>query len=287
MALQREISNALSFATSKGYQVHPDAFAMLKGLDTDLLKLIQEIIKIKIKYKENSLILVEDIRNLISIDEKVSNIHVQQSSDGSFYNDSNSMIMAAVDFSSSNQSLSYKVISDPTPYINTGEGVKGYTSLFRSRFDKSLRILGQRPSSKRITKISSIKHTRGSSAHMEKLRNYTSTTNSSIIAGLLMSKRSTKNGIEMLIDDDSGMLNAFAITEEVKKQTSMLTLDQMVMLELDNSKRTQSFVIKNITSPDIPEHLPNRSKSGSYAVLISDLHVGSKYFMETEFIRFL
>lgn len=287
MALQREISNALSFATSKGYQVHPDAFAMLKGLDTDILKLIQEIIKIKIKYKENSLILVEDIRNLISIDEKVSNIHVQQSSDGSFYNDSNSMIMAAVDFSSSNQSLSYKVISDPTPYINTGEGVKGYTSLFRSRFDKSLRILAQRPSSKRITKISSIKHTRGSSAHMEKLRNYTSTTNSSIIAGLLMSKRSTKNGIEMLIDDDSGMLNAFAITEEVKKQTSMLTLDQMVMLELDNSKRTQSFVIKNITSPDIPEHLPNRSKSGSYAVLISDLHVGSKYFMETEFIRFL
>ena len=287
MALQREISNALSFATSKGYQVHPDAFAMLKGLDTDILKLIQEIIKIKIKYKENSLILVEDIRNLISIEEKVSNIHVQQSSDASFYNDSNSMIMAAVDFSSSNQSLSYKVISDPTPYINTGEGVKGYTSLFRSRFDKSLRILAQRPSSKRITKISSIKHTRGSNAHMEKLRNYTSTTNSSIIAGLLMSKRSTKNGIEMLIDDDSGMLNAFAITEEVKKQTSMLTLDQMVMLELDNSKRTQSFVIKNITSPDIPEHLPNRSKSGSYAVLISDLHVGSKYFMETEFIRFL
>ena len=37
LALQREISNALSFATSKGYQVHPDAFAMLKGLDTDIL----------------------------------------------------------------------------------------------------------------------------------------------------------------------------------------------------------------------------------------------------------
>ena len=49
-----------------------------------------------------------------------------------------------------------------------------------------------------------------------------------------MSKRSKKNGIEMVIDDDSGMLNAFAISEEVKKQASMLALDQMVMLEFDN-----------------------------------------------------
>src|SRR5918912_1004525 len=47
------------------------------------------------------------------------------------------------------------------------------------------------------------------------------------------------------------------------------------------------MVIKSITAPDIPDHLPNRSKSESYAVLISDLHVGSKYFMQTEFLRFL
>jgi DNA polymerase II small subunit len=39
--------------------------------------------------------------------------------------------------------------------------------------------------------------------------------------------------------------------------------------------------------PDIPDHLPNKSKSEAYAVLISDLHVGSKYFMKREFLRFL
>jgi DNA polymerase II small subunit len=70
-----------------------------------------------------------------------------------------------------------------------------------------------------------------------------------------------------------------------------LTLDQMVMLEIEdnnnNSKSTQGFTIKNLASPDIPDHLPNRSKAEYYAVLISDLHVGSKYFMETEFMRFL
>jgi DNA polymerase II small subunit len=47
------------------------------------------------------------------------------------------------------------------------------------------------------------------------------------------------------------------------------------------------LAIKSVISPDIPDHLPNRSKSEAYAVLISDLHVGSKYFMEQEFLRFL
>jgi DNA polymerase II small subunit len=65
----------------------------------------------------------------------------------------------------------------------------------------------------------------------------------------------------------------------------------MVMLEVENisnkKKRLQGFVIKDIISPDIPDHLPARSKIESYAVLISDIHVGSKNFMEAEFIRFL
>ena len=50
------------------------------------------------------------------------------------------------------------MILDPTPGINSGEGVRGYTALFRSRFEKSLRILALRPDSKRITKITSLKH---------------------------------------------------------------------------------------------------------------------------------
>ncbi len=36
------------------------------------------------------------------------------------------------------------------------EGVEGYTSLFRSRFEKSLRILSLRQDSKRIKKIESL-----------------------------------------------------------------------------------------------------------------------------------
>jgi DNA polymerase II small subunit len=283
VSIQREIFNALSFAISKGYQIHPDAFAMLKGLDIDTLKVVQDIVKIKIKHKQNSSIVVEDIKNLINTEGKTTDVN-------SFSNTILSVTTTITDVNHTTSGYSHRVIFDPTSNINSGEGVKGYTALFRSRFEKLLRIIALRPDSKRITKITSLKH-KSNNAKLRKRydMNGDANTNSSVIVGLLMSKRSKKNGLEMVIDDYSGILSVLAVTEDLKKQASMLTLDQMIMLEVDNinKKGTQGFVVRNLVSPDIPDHLPNRSKSESYAVLISDLHVGSKYFLEEEFLRFL
>lgn len=275
--------------------MHPDAFAMLKGLDNDVVKIVQDIIKMKIKQNENSLIKVDDIRNHINPEEdKVDIIDFEDSGkiDDTKINRLSTTTTAVIEYSSSFEQNSHKIILDPTPNINTGEGVEGYAALFRSRFEKSHRILALRPESKRIIQIASVKH---NTNNAKAAKSYSSRTEgnfvrnpSSVVAGLLMSKRSKKNGIELVIDDYSGTLSALAVTEELKKLAMTLTLDQMVMLEIDNNnKSTQGFTIKNLASPDIPDHLPNRSKAEYYAVLISDLHVGSKYFMETEFMRFL
>jgi DNA polymerase II small subunit len=276
LALQREISNAISYATSKGYQMHPDAFAMLKGLDNDVVKIVQDIIKMKIKQNENSLIKVDDIRNHINPEEdKVDVIDFEDIGkiDDTKINRLTTTTAAVIEYSSSFEQNSHKIILDPTPNINTGEGVEGYAALFRSRFEKSHRILALRPESKRIIQIASVKH---NTNNAKAAKSYSGRTEgnfvrnpSSVVAGLLMSKRSKKNGIELIIDDYSGTLSALAVTEELKKLAMTLTLDQMVMLEIDNNNNT------------------NRSKAEYYAVLISDLHVGSKYFMETEFMRFL
>ena len=289
--LNKEISNVLSFLTSNGYRMHPDAFAMLKGLDTDILRIVQDIIKIKSKQKQSSTIIIDDIKRLINPESKVTTEDSRSSN-----------IDTSIDNSElEKQQHNYKVILDASINVNTGEGVEGYTALFRSRYEKSLRILSLRPESKRITKITSIKqkiHPNNnnnnnnikSDKSNDRMGNFVSNS-TSIVSGLLMSKRGKKNGVEIVIDDFSGSLNALATTDELKKQASMLTLDQMVMLEVENisnkKKRLQGFVIKDIISPDIPDHLPARSKIESYAVLISDIHVGSKNFMETEFIRFL
>lgn len=231
---------------------------MLKGLDVDVLKIIQEIIKIK-KPTKNAVIVVEDIKTLI--EPKKQDGPVEQTC---------------------------TVLSDPTPKVTTAEGVDGYTALFRSRFEKTMRILAQRPDSKRISKVSAVKQRVRMGKQIERgEKSLHGAGNSIIIAGLLMSKRTKKNDVELSVDDYTGILTATSSLEDVKKQVSTLTLDQMAMLELENGKGRPGLTIKSVMVPDIPDHLPNKSKSEAYAVLISDLHVGSKYFMKNEFLRFL
>jgi DNA polymerase II small subunit len=231
---------------------------MLKGLDVDVLKIIQEIIKIK-KPMKNAVIVVDDIKSLIEPKKQEGPIEQKCT-----------------------------VLIDPTPKVTTAEGVEGYTALFRSRFEKTMRILAQRPDSKRISKVSAVKQRVRMGKQIERgEKSLHGAASSIIVAGLLMSKRTKKNDVELAIDDHTGILTAISTVEDVKKQASTLALDQMVMLELENGKGRPGLTIKSIMMPDIPDHLPNKSKSEAYAVLISDLHVGSKYFMEREFLRFL
>ena len=87
-----------------------------------------------------------------------------------------------------------------------------------------------------------------------------------VVAGLVMSRQFKRHGLEIVIDDFSGDLHAIGTTEDIKKQGSLITTDQMVMLKLENGGKSQSLVIKNIISPDIPDRLPNRAKSESYMI---------------------
>ena len=238
---------------------------MLKGLDDDILRIVQEIVKNKKNGSKNSVILVEDIKGLLnparSVEQDLPSEQV------------------------------CNVVIDPTPKVTTGEGVEGYAALFRSRFEKTMRILSQRPDSKRISKVAVVKQQQkggsGGNGKGKGERSLDGAGSTTIVAGLLMSRRSKKNGLELAIDDYTGTLSVMATTDDAKKQAAGLALDQMVMLELESGKGIPGFSVKSIISPDIPDHLPGRSKSESYAVLISDMHVGSKYFMQAEFMRFL
>lgn len=235
---------------------------MLRGLDNDILKIVQDIVKAK-KNTANSVISVEDIKGLLCpskpSDQEDPATHT------------------------------CNILLDPTPKVTTGEGVEGYAALFRSRYEKTMKILSQRPDSKRISRVTSVKSARnGPRPQQDRGERNLNGNSTAIVAGLLMSRRSKKNGIELAIDDYSGTLEVTAVTEDAKKQVLALALDQMVMLELEVAgKGVVGPTVKGIMTPDIPDHLSGRSKSESYAVLISDMHVGSKYFMEAQFLRFI
>jgi len=296
LSFQKEISNALSYITAQGYQIHPEAFNILKKLDSNIMEIIQKVVKFKKSHNDTNIILIEDIGNFctIEISNELDNL---TTSDSKFQDNTIETINEIQEYKiistqkittdKSNYRESFKIIYDSADYIDPEEGINGYISLFKSRFHQSLKILSTRPESKRINKISSIKRKikqkNNNNNYLE--NNISLNGNTSIIAGLVMSKRSKKNNIELAIDDLTGIINTIALNEETIKLVSKLTLDQMVMLEIEN--KGINYVIKNVVSPDIPDHIPNKGKTDEYVVLISDLHIGSKYFKENEFIKFL
>ena len=265
------VSIALIYAINKGYQVHPDAFAFLKSLDCDVEKIIKTIVDAKNKFKKKSPILIDDIKSVISRDLN----HMDEP--------------VITNTNSESTGESYKIIFDPTYKINS-ENKKDFFKLFDSRYKKTLKILSIRSESRQIRKIKQIKDLRNKSrfSTLSNENERGKLADSVFVAGLIMFKRNRKNDVELVIDDTTGSLPVVCRTRELINEASTLVLDQMLMLEISLSKKNSNdFVIKDIMFPDIPEHVSSKSGSESYVALISDLHVGSKYFMEKEFNDFL
>jgi len=182
----------------------------------------------------------------------------------------------------------FKIVYDTNDKINSSEGVEGYTSLFRSRYEKSLRILSLRQDSKRVKKIETIKQLFNQSNINYKSLSKEEANNPVVIAaGLVMEKDIKNNNYDITIDDQTGLLTATTFDEDLKKQISMLAVDQMVMIEFEINSKRRKNTIKNLFSLDVPDRIPNRSKTEVFSILISDLHIGSKFFMEKEFQSFL
>jgi len=267
------VSVALIYAINRGYQVHPDAFAFLKSLDCDVEKIIKTIVEAKNKFKMKSPILIDDIKNAIS--PAVNHINKPE--------------IANTNKTTETDDDGYKIIFDPTNMINSEEK-KNFFKIFESRYKKTLKILSSRPESRQLRKIKNIKEFRNKSRFnsLDKENGGPRIIDSVFVAGLIMLKKNRMNDVELVIDDTTGSIPAVCRTRDLISEASTLVLDQMLMLEISPSKRNSNdFIVKDIIFPDIPEHVPSKSGTESYVALISDLHVGSKYFMEKEFKDFV
>src|SRR5437867_47203 len=164
------------------------------------------------------------------------------------------------------------ILFDPTKKVTSAEGIDGFTRLFSDRYSKLLKIMMVRSQSKKLTPIANV--TDG------KLGDET------FISGLLMDRKIDRDVTKLVIDDPTGSIEVLVFNKELQEVANSLLMDQFLMAYIASGKNG-GFVTKELLVPDIPEHIANRSKTETYAVLISDLHVGSKYFMEKEFSEFV
>ena len=165
-----------------------------------------------------------------------------------------------------------KVLSEPSNKITSGEGVKGYNALFSSRFNKLKRIISDRPESKMLKSAAAVK-----TVTIE---------DDMYVCGLVTTRDSERNITKLVLEDPSGSFEGIIFDDELQKTASTLLIDQFVMARISLGKNS-GYIIKDLILPDIPEQAKNKSESEAYAVFLSDLHIGSKYFMEDEFSEFV
>jgi len=165
-----------------------------------------------------------------------------------------------------------KVLFDPTTKITTGEGVKGYNALFSSRFNKLKKIISDRPESRKLKSIKFVKTVK--------------TEDDMYVCGLVTSKNVERNITKLVLEDPSGSFEGIVFDEKLQKTVGTLLTDQFVMVRISLGKNL-GFVIKDLILPGIPDQPINKSETEAYVVFLSDLHIGSKYFMEEEFSEFV
>ena len=165
-----------------------------------------------------------------------------------------------------------EVLSDPTLSIAPAEGADGYGRLFRDRYLRLFSIIRERLDTKTSATVSATRNL----APGKKVK----------VAGLLAERSSRRGNVELRVDDPTGTLKVVCQDKIVEKAALEAPLDSMVVVEVSKGKSGQAFT-DSVVLPDVPGRRVVSTSHRAYAVLLSDLHIGSRMFLADDFHRFL
>lgn len=245
--VKSDVIQALNYAFRKGFQVHPDAVRLLEETDVAELDKVFKDI-IRGKFIDRSYhISRSDLTEYLQLDDVVP-----------IKND-------------------HDILFDCTSKITTPDAVAGYTALFQSRFRKLRRIMEARSEFKKVRRISTVKTRTNDAADGDQK------TEDVYVCGLITKKKVDETFSKITIEDDTGELEGTVYHENIEVVEKLFT-DQFVLVKVELRR---NVIFSDVVLPDALMHKPNRSDSEAVVAFLSDLHVGSSHFLESEFEDFL
>jgi DNA polymerase II small subunit len=138
----------------------------------------------------------------------------------------------------------------------------------------------------RYAKIREILSRRINSRPIESLSKSTSGREVSLI-GMVLDIRNTSKGNRVIeLEDPTGMIVAVIQKDgEAYEESGQIIPDEVIGVTGISDGNGRIFV-KSLLWPDMPNQTASLEKGSGHAILISDLHVGSKYFMDEAWQRF-
>lgn len=243
---------AIAKVVSSGYMLDAKAFEMINGLPegTDAEGLVERLLEHKaVATGEAKVISAEDVAKLVpqEVDAPEEPPEVVDQAE-------------------------LEVVLDPTQAIAPVDGSDGFGKLFHDRYQRLFSIVKERRDAKSSTTVAGAKGL----APGKKAR----------VVGLLSDRSSRRGNVEMKIDDPTGTLRLVCQAGPVEKSALEAPLDGMVVVEVSKARSGQLFT-DSVVLPDIPGRRAVSTSHRVYAVLLSDLHIGSRMFLADDFNRFL
>ncbi|MCX8197039.1 MAG: DNA-directed DNA polymerase II small subunit [Candidatus Micrarchaeota archaeon] len=240
----------------KGVRLTPEAYDFIENN-----KIEPEVIE-KISKLDSPIINLETIEKLISIQEKVpTQAVISRSPD---------FKPLAKEYDSNVRLISKSDVSGKT---NCTGKLEDFVNYFRNRFQRISKILKTRNSPYPMITTSQVKEVIDAKVRL---------------IGMVTDKRITKKGnILFDVEDEEG--NAKVV---INKDTDAFKAAQRMLLDdivaFDGKSIGELFISDSITWPDLPFAREQKKAENDLAIAyLSDLHFGSKKFLDKEFFRFI
>jgi DNA polymerase II small subunit len=265
------LQRAVSFTIAAGYQLDKEAF--------EFLSITSET--------EDPLILMEEaVRKIKDLPQKplfIDRTFLEAMKTKPYIKEEKSLSSSPISTESRMSFKPYakdvedrmKVVSDPTDKICTTGSIKEYLEYFRDRFERMGKILRKRIDAKNAIPISVALKTPVKS----KVN----------VIGMVTEKIESKDRLFIKIEDletSATVLLPQNGSREIIAKARSLLLDQVICVSAIKGKN-DLLIGKDIILPEVPRKTTHKASMPIYAALTSDLHVGSKEFMEKEFNRFV
>ncbi len=248
-----EIEKIVYEFTKKGFQIEPDAFRKLVEIFTECREInkreiINKIIKRKMAESiQSTFVTIKDVEDILPKKEELE--------DKIEYED------IKVDI---------EIIRDPGNEVKILEGIEGFKNYFLNRYMKLLKIANSRPSQKSFTTIDKI----------------TNNDKDIRIAGLVKEKKVVKDKVILEVEDPTGVLKIVSKQDNQNLTPIEILPDQLVIAEITSIREGIAYATR-IEFPEIPDKGFQPRAPEIYALLLSDLHVGSKSFQKETFEHLL
>ena len=272
MSEGKRLQKAVSFTISSGYQLDKEAYEFLNAVANteDPLFVMEEAVRKIRDLPQKPLFInrgfLESMKNESCVEEESLRVH-------SFSTTSESRKTFRPYAKDVEEAV--KVLMDPTKEACTTGSINEYLQYFQDRFERLKKILRRRMDAKNTVPISVALKAR---------------TKSKVnIIGMVTEKIESKERLFVKIEDLEARATVLVspnLSKEIIEKARSLLLDQVICIKAIKGNN-DLIIAKDFILPEVPQKTPHKASIPIYAALMSDLHVGSKKFMEKEFNRCL